>query len=250
MRVATILPSAYLHLTETDDYHLCLAQAIGVDERYTAFYKRIAAEDKFVILDNGAAEGELPTIEELYDKAIMLGASEIILPDVMFDTKATLEEGYKAIDYLSKKKHYFEVMAVPQGKTLEDWMSCALEMLKWPITSVGIPKNLVRTGGYFGRLRALKTFLKLKSARGVGIHLLGCWEDPREVAIINSIIEGIRGVDSRMPYLYAAEGKVLDPDTHEKPKSMDFDSTDATVSHSLLESNIARWRRYCSGDLF
>lgn len=244
MKVATIVPTAYLHLVQNDNYHLCLAQAIGADGRYTDFYRTAAASGDHVILDNGAAEGYMPSIEELYEKALLINASEMVLPDKFFAMRDTLRATDNAINYLEKAGYKKPRMAVPQGRSLVEWYDCALEMSEW-VDCLGIPKNLVFLDGPYGRLKAI-TALRLAGVE-VDMHLLGCWEDPREVGMLFEHAGRIRGVDSRIPYLYASEGRSLLPGSKPAKRTIDFDDT--SVSVTLLQDNISRWKEYCHGKL-
>jgi hypothetical protein len=246
MEVATIVPTAFLPLVQDDNYHLCLAQLIDEDEAYTSFYTHAAEDGKFIILDNGAAEGFMPPIKELYEKALMINASELILPDKFFDTRGTLAASQTAMNFLKRKGYEGSVMAVPQGKSLQDWVDCALEMSSWGVECIGAPKNLVHVGGPYGRLKALESFRE-RSNIEVDVHLLGCWQDPREIHLIYRRIKGIRGVDSRMSYLYTSENLQLDPRLYEKPSKKDIDFSDTAVDKELLRENIERWRGYCYG---
>lgn len=250
MKIATIVPTAYLDLVQNDDCHLCLAQLIGKDKEYTTFYERAANAGKFVILDNGAAEGYMPKIEALCEKALALKASELVLPDKFFDTKKTLEATHDAIDFLVGESYGGRLMAVPQGRTLKEWFKCAVEMLRWPVDTIGIPKNLVSIDGPFARVKAvsgLRDFADV--SRQFDIHLLGCWEDPREVGLVFKNTEDVRSVDSRMAYLYASQRLLLNPKLYAKPQKKDIDFSDNSTSKELLSTNIERWRGYCYGKL-
>lgn len=248
MKIATIVPTKYLYLVQNDSYHLCLAQMIGEDEKYTDFYASQIKQGRFVILDNGQAEGFSPEIVELYEKAKLIGATEIQLPDRFFEAEDTVRASYKAMEYLWGRWNG-EIMAVPQGRDLKEWTECARALLELPITSLGIPKNLVHTLGPYGRIKAILKLQQLSDPVNVGLHLLGCWEDPREIGYIHRLTEvggltSIRGVDSGIASIYAAEGRLLDPKKYPKPsKKVRFEYTD--MNESLLEHNIKRWRAYC-----
>lgn len=251
MKVATILPTAYLSMVQDDDYHLCLAQLIDTDEQYTTFYTRAAQDGKFVILDNGAAEGIVAPIEELYEKSLQINASELVLPDVFFNSNGTIAAVHGAMDYLTKVGYKGRVMAVPQGRSLREWLVCALEIMHMGVHTIGVPKNLVHTEGPEGRYKAIGGLLHLRRLVNnimIEVHLLGCWTDPREVGMIYNFCD-VRGVDSRLPYLYAAEGWLLDPDKYDKPPKKNIDFGENVVDRDLLWQNIKRWRGYCLNEL-
>lgn len=251
MKVATILPQAHIHLTKQDDYHMALAHLIGAPgfEQYTNFYKAVGRRDKaFLIMDNGVIEGNPRPISELLQKAKLVNADELVLPDVYQDMQATLRDAKAGFNYMDEfSDTEIAVMAVPQGATYDQWLVCAKEMLTWPIQTLGIPKMLCSLNGRDGRLDAL---IDLQSFLGnVQTHLLGCWESPLEVkAILNYVRQGkikpVRGVDSAIAYVYAQAGIKMCDD--ERPKgAVDFGA--AVGDLPLLKFNIDMWRTECGG---
>lgn len=243
MKVATILPTAYLYLIEDRNYHMALAHLIGVDKEYTQFYKNQSSlSEKYVILDNGVIETKKPMpIEQLCERAQLISAHEIVLPDVYCDSFSTLQLVERAIHYVQTQQLDIRLMAVAQGDTLEDWFNCAKELLKMPIDTLGIPKVLTHIAGRDARLYAL---MQLKdSLSNVDVHLLGCWESPIEIlsiarAELNEVIHPVRGVDSAIAYVYAREGMLIS----EGPRpsgEIDFSAKDADVE--ILKKNIHIW---------
>jgi len=252
MEYATILPDAYLHLVENDNYHMALAHRIQpnhINDAYTNFFKRQGArEGSYVILDNGVIEGDPRSIDEIIAKARSIGADEIILPDKLMDCDATLEMSYEALLVAKSIAPELKIMAVPQGEDLEEWLSCANIMLDWDINCIGIPKVLTKLGGRDGRLEALRAMGR--RFRGLDIHLLGCWESPLELVLIQKYadklhIQPVRGVDSVIAYVYAREG--LSISQASRPSgAVDFAAHDA--SEELLVSNIAIWKGMSNRD--
>ncbi len=250
MKVATIVPTAYLDLVMDDVYHLCLLHRIRVDTIYRNFYKQMADEGKFVILDCGAAEGERSTISDIYEWALAIGASEIQLPDVYQDKETTLKSSYEGLEYLRKQGYKGKIMAVPQGVTLLRWTECLEEMFTWgdEITTIGVPKNLCHAGPY-QRGWAIQHLLMdyaLIRPNDFDIHLLGCWDNPTEIGTLAMKYPEIRGVDSGIATIYTQHDLVLDSSRDTKPQEgVDFDNK--TMSRGLLELNIERWREYVHG---
>lgn len=245
MQVATIVPRANLSLVENDLYHLCLIQALKEYDDYFTFYKRMADEQKFVILDNGAAEGKTSTAAELAAYANMIGASEVQLPDVFFDTVQTLKKSEKALKAFDDYGYTGKIMGIPQGGTFEDWTICALEMASWDkVTTLGLPKNLVHTLGPYGRREAMDILIDEGVVPGIEIHLLGCWTSPREVGHLYRLYRRyIRGVDSGIATIYAQAGHKLETEFIPKPKRIvDFNTP---CDEALLKRNIGWWRDAC-----
>jgi hypothetical protein len=255
MEIATIVPTAYLHLTRYDNYFLALAQQVGVDRAYTQFFRERADEGKYVIMDNGAAEGTQPEWKTIIDRGLMINATELVLPDKLHDAKGTLKASAAAIQYLQEAwlMDHFKLMAVPQGRTPEEYIDCALEMLSWPIHTLGISKFMTVLLGPTARYQ----FLEQLNARAqencilesrwvdVELHLLGCHISPQEIAHISSEYH-IRGTDSSIAWLYASEG--LHMINEDKPiKHLDLNDT-STDSY-LLAFNAHIWRSGCNGEV-
>jgi hypothetical protein len=253
MKVATILPQAYLDMTEKDDYLMALAHLIdspGMSE-YTSFFMRKAKEEgTFIIMDNGVIEGDPRPIEELVDKALLIGASELVLPDVFRNSEETLRVIEEATMYLATQHErvaHLGFMAVPQGNSLEEWVDCAVKILDNPIvTCIGVPKVLVDIAGRDGRYFAIHELIATVGDLDVDIHLLGCWQTPLELTIIAKGIEKeelpeIRGVDSAIAYVYARAGIKLNAD--DRPDNDPVDFVNGKLSDdSMLYFNIRMWR--------
>jgi len=251
MEIATIVPTEALHLVEDDPYHLCLVQELRKRGDYFQFYKKMAEEGKFVIVDNGAAEGDTADIRDVFTEAVILDANEVQLPDVFFDSEETVKRSTQAIYFLKDRDWRGKVMAVPQGKGFRDWIQCARRLaMMAKVTTIGVPKNLVHLEGPDGRFKAVEWLIE--HLPGMEIHLLGVWQDPREVGkIYKTYGKYVRGVDSGIAAIYAQVGLLLDPALHSKPGKnkafLNFDDDD--VDFEGLKMNIELWRRYCYGHL-
>lgn len=251
MQVATIVPQNYLHLIENDEYFMCLGNLIGAPgmERYTEFYSRKAREGKFIIMDNGLIENDPRPLSELATKAGQLGASEMVMTDVFMDkekTLAAIHDGFSQLDPKTAPR----LMLVAQGKSIEEWVSCAQEIIRdhghFEYT-IGVPKVLTTFGGRDGRLVAIQQLLEVcPVARHCTFHLLGCWTTPLEVTMIDKMVISndrwprIRGVDSAIPFVYARAGKKI---THQdRPDSEPINFKETVVNEGLLKYNISQWR--------
>lgn len=140
MKFSHIVPSK--HLQDLDEYsgcYLMLSHLIPKDELYTAFF---AQSEKFKILDNGAFENGYPEpIATLVDKAAMVKADEIVLPDVFRDAHYSKVHTVTALDYLKKHKLIgkYKLMGVPQGKTHHEYLESLKYLLAIPeIDTIGL----------------------------------------------------------------------------------------------------------------
>lgn len=254
MKVATIVPQNYLHLTKNDDYFMCLGNLINKPgmEKYTDFFRQRSEEGKYVIMDNGLIEGDQRPITELLEKAKAVGAAEMILTDVFCDCTATLDAIERDMQALEGLEHPY-LMVVPQGATLEEWVTCAHQLVVKYGSRVtyGVPKVLVKLGGRDGRIAALYRLLEeCPIARHATFHLLGCWNSPIEVTMIAKLSSQddvdspwprIRGVDSALPFVFARAGVKLNASDRPDSNPINFEKT--KVSGALLRRNIRLWRK-------
>jgi hypothetical protein len=243
MKVANILPQAFLHQAVKDDYHMALAHMVQEPgfQAYTSFFRTQARrEGSFVMLDTGLIEGNARPIEELLRKAKYLEAQEMVLNDVFMEKAASLEATYDAMNFVKGHGHGdIRLMGIPQGKNLAEWVEAAKEIVNMDVDTIGIPKVLVKLEGMHGRLEALKAlteFIKPEQQ----VHLLGCWETALELATIqNYVRQGsivpVRGCDTVLAYAYASNNmRFSDGDRPQGP--IDFQAT--KVDEKLLEYNI------------
>lgn len=243
MKLATILPTPYLTLAKEDDMHMALAHLVGKDAEYTQFFKDRASEGKFVILDNGVVETGRPVpIEVLVEKAKLIGASEIIIPDFFMEGEATIESAIENIPYVREHAPKLKIMVVPQGDTIEDWLYYAREVIKLDIDTIGIPKVLTKLGGRDARLEVLADLAF--SLRGLDVHLLGCWENPLELTLIAKAVATkqilpVRSCDSAIAYAYARDNVLISQGVRPSG-AINFGANDANID--ALTKNIEIWK--------
>lgn len=248
MKIATILPLHYMHLEATNDYHMALAHLVG-NGIYRGIMKDRAQRGDFILMDNGVVEtGQALDPRYLVARAFSIMASEIILPDVICDGEATLRMGESALHDVQKLGWVYpgQVMAVPQGRTPNEWEACLREMLAWPVDTIGISKFTWLRQVFSSRWDILKEYGDYIDDRGKKVHLLGC-VSPLEIRSINLTFPWVRGVDSGYPAFCAAGGQSVDPlgirpDGIEK----DFDFLGgAQIDEWLMTRNYHRWLELC-----
>lgn len=235
-KLAHILPRDLLEMTVNNQYHMSLAHLVISDEKYRNFYKRMVACGRYVLMDNGAAEGAQLRNEELLKCWIALRPTELILPDTLCDKDDTLRKVGEAIPYFKSWGVDSYFMAVPQGKTLEEWCECARELINLPeVHSLGISKFLtIQTGDPEVRYKAVEFLsreLKVQNRPDIEVHLLGCDAGASEPLRIFQHFDFVRGCDTALAYIYAAAGKKMIPGSKRPEGEMSFlentlDSTD------------------------
>ena len=141
MLMALIPPVKNLELTKQGNMYMILTHLVHSSAEYREFYRN--QTDKFKILDNGAFEDALNDIESICNAAAMVSADEIILPDIILDGKATIEETKKALQWLAERNLHkkYKLMTVPQGRSEDEWWECFFFMNDHPmIDAIGLSK--------------------------------------------------------------------------------------------------------------
>ena len=90
-KIAHIVPVSHLYDTLDNQYHMCLAHLVDCAE-YREHFASLTAKGKFVLMDNGAAEGCQLKPEELFDMYELIQPTEIVLPDTLFDSASTIQK--------------------------------------------------------------------------------------------------------------------------------------------------------------
>lgn len=213
MKVAHIVPDAYLHLlTDVTDYHLVLSFRLKASGVYRDYYTGLSS-DHFLILDNSAHElGTGHGGYEYYQLAEEIGAQELVLPDRLFMGDDSYELSYEAANDIEKHlEHNPDVgyVVVPQGRTIDEWYQCMKRQVEIPgVQTVGLSKDYhVWDGGL-----ELLVDLITDAHPFLNIHLLGLSRvfSPG----IFGHAEQIRGVDSSKPAVAAMLGKTWLPGVH------------------------------------
>lgn len=238
-KVAHIVPVSCLEETANNQYHMCLAQLVKQSNEYADFYKRMSAEGKYVLMDNGAAEGCQPTLDEFIDCCKFVNPTEIVLPDTLLKKNETIHKSLSAYAYLQDKFSGdvpYKIMAVVQGKGISKSLKCIKRYKKLVahcglhIDTLGIPKVLAT---YMCDENARARLLELAAsdiiALGCEVHLLGCNESTETIHKIHryygsdtSYLGFVRGIDSAFAYLGSQAGILIDENAKRPKGSIDF----------------------------
>lgn len=214
MKVAHITPPRWCNYFPPGKYRMVLAHWARDDEDYLATMASTSPE-VFVLLDNGAFEGDQVSTSELRSLAKRSGACLVALPDSPGDPTETLNRSWNALDTLSSH----DVMFIPQGKTVDQWKKCLdLWMNEWgdkPTLTIGIAslRNEDGSSKYGSKL----DLLKYASQFGAPMHLLGM-TIPRyflEILLPACGSYNVTGVDTSTAFALGARNILL---TKEAPK--------------------------------
>lgn len=239
MDIATITAIRDLDLANDNSYHLCLAHLLH-DNTYFQYFRSRARVGDLVMLDNGVVETGLPMeMSVLLRLAHRVEASEMVLPDSLNDSTETLRLGREAIAEWEGEPG---LIAVPQGRSFSEWHACMLEMLTWPVVTIGISKFTAKFAST--RMQLLAQSPELIDSK-MDIHLLGCLSISNEIFSVKKAFPGrIRGVDSGIAAIAAQQDIAID-DIRVGGRvntELDFFIQDESP---LLRRNIASWKKMC-----
>lgn len=241
-KLAHIVPRSCLSVIAENGYQMCLANIVKANAEYADFYANLRKVDlpssnaeitielPYVLMDNGAAEGNQLSNAELilcYEK---IKPSEVVLPDTLLNGKETLYKSKEALQFITQYYNGippFKFMAVPQGKTLEEWEECAEQMVQWPqLTTLGISKFLQMELGYpqvrYEAAEILDKLFKKYGRYDIEVHLLGCNESPAIISSIAKAFPFVRGCDSAYGYICAQDDKEIYSATSRPSGEIDF----------------------------
>jgi hypothetical protein len=181
---------------------------------YSVTYKgHCVDQDQYVILDNGAAEGDEWDIERLHELAEHYQVNEVVLPDELRGMESTLERLDHALDFLRTRYERpqdspFNYMAVIQGRSwsqITAFVRVAMDLDKEGFIGVwGVPRHLLET--------CHDPAIRLKLAEylaAIPMHFLGAsplWIREGSYA---SRHPNVRGMDTSAPYVYGMNNWLL-----------------------------------------
>lgn len=235
MKRIAIVPTEYLEFTKNQKMHMVLAQKCK-DPTYMLFFKRMKEEGKYLILDNGAAEGKMMSAEDIIKIAKELKADEVVLPDAFNDYNGTCREYHNNIDLFRKELPGVKIMAVlPSTNELEiRTFAC---MVKENVDVIGIPKVIANGNPYMrGMVAAL-----IDEYEEIEIHFLGAID----IADKEETRDCVRSIDSALPYIQARN--LLSTFEYRNPANVidcvEGDYKDDYMFYALLKSNLELWWR-------
>lgn len=283
MKFCVIAPTSHLQLsTLGSGIHMALTHLTTESDEYVKFFQRMINKQEYVILDNSAFEleqqGKGLDPEPVLKAAKLIGASEVIATDVLCNGDATMAS---TRNFIKEFKAFFgeeirtgrpvpKIMAVPQGKTPEEWLDCYTRLLytenvdvlgfsKISVpTSFGGPDARKTSGGVVNARLKLIKFLDEKcmwpenivGRKKIEIHLLGGdnWSG-HELREVSKTVgwrvpsHPIRSNDTSAPVWYGAYGQKFDAFTGkaatfigEKPDLENHRQTTAEMINKNMEA--------------
>lgn len=210
MKLALIPPYSQMNTVYRTDYQLVLPEHLA-NKQYQEAYITARRNGDYMIMDNGAAEGNLLSPGELRSMALGLMVHEIVVPDVLGDMYATLQMAKEFFRFGVDSR--FKYMGVVQGQSLDECCACveAYYTDHGNITVLGIPRHLISTCKKKDIRSDLALYIR-SNYPGYQVHLLGT--NPSYIRELSDAKEafqvaGVRGVDTSAPFNYAYHGKSI-----------------------------------------
>lgn len=256
IKLAVELPVSLFSLCKLTDYDFVIASYCNESEGYMEFYKEIrklnrksSGHQRWMILDNGAFEnGKSMAFDDYMEIVDALRPHEVVLPDVVNDARATVEQSE---EFLNKSfgKTYGSFMGVLQGESINDYLYCLEYYLRqsevYKIRSIGIPYHLF----YRPTLLRKTNIIKLCKSHFVSIHILGL-PNPYEILDLKKFGKVITSVDTSLPVSAAAQGMLLSDEIWPLGGRVPIDYTaERDTTEAVLEANIKFLKRLCTKEV-
>lgn len=230
------------------DMIMSLAQLVAEPGEYSSTLLKMN-KSKFVIMDNGANEGEELSYLDLEYRANYLNIDELVLPDVLGNSTATLAA---SADFLRQRtvplKHY---MGVVQGEDLPQLHHLVDAYSKMRgITTLGLPRLLLKQIGVSCRID-LANWIDANYSGRFALHLLGAsslWA--KEVYYALKYAPFIRSIDTSLPYNYGLKGERIDRSKRKIDRPIDYLTADHSKNQlTTVLFNEDIYRSWCRGIL-
>jgi hypothetical protein len=191
---------------------MALAHRILADSEYKKYYQNLDRLRSWTMIDNGACElGISIPSEKLFKAALQINASVIVLPDKLNDASTTLSLISEFIHEYKDRLNNFKLMAVVQGTSRNEWLSCYKEYMNNPdINIIGISNTeaIFSNQKYsFNRVKTIEWLVKNNLVlKDKPIHLLGLpGSGHLELKKLNKF-NFIEGVDTNAPVVHGFNG--------------------------------------------
>lgn len=215
---------------------------------YIEAFREAKEAGDYVILDNGALEGDLSSSKRIKAFAKVIGADEIALPDVLGDVVATRDAArqYLRLHDEGTDRRY---MGIVQGTT----PNAIRDMVAWyhdqeAIGTIGIPRDMISRLGQKHCRIDLANWIANGFPR-FEVHMLGAssaW--PEEVRYIAKYSPTVRSIDTSMPFNYSIQNKQLDKGGMAHRQAGYFSGALPIVNETLIQHNLNTYLNWAAGE--
>lgn len=224
------------------DYQLMLPHLAAQSTDYSLFYNNLCRDpEQYVILDNGAAEGEMVNTPTLLEVVRDYKPDELVLPDVIGDSVGTVAAIHKFMEATQKDRPNCKLGFVAAGKDKDEALKTVLSVLESfsdELDVIYIPRSLVTKDAKHARLELASDIVQITDKP---IHFLGTnplWIEEVKYA---GVSEMVRGVDTSAPFNYAAHGAwIFEENMHVKRPDGYFNYESHMFDKGILGLNITR----------
>jgi len=204
MKVAIIPPRGYENHALVSDYQLLLPQELE-REAYARIYLKAKERGDFLILDNGAAEGQATGLADLIAIGARFGVDEIVIPDVLGDAVQTCKQARWAEGSIQSCREYplrwnesVQFVAVIQGENWIDAVSCLEAFAGMDhVDKIMVPRHLGNKLGMTFRIDFVEKNFDLIHERFGPVHCLGSTDYWREPCLLSDH-PLVRGIDTSL----------------------------------------------------
>lgn len=215
MKICHIVPANYIEVcNQNSSMHLLISQEVLKNKKYQEKYLERSLNGDFIIMDNGAFEyGNAAPLDNVIEAVEAVQAKEMVLPDCYLDGEITTKRVMIALNELEKKSYRpISLMAVPQGKTQDEYMKCfSILLLIDEINTIGFSYGAINKA--FERYKLPPSLLRpavisfvnqhfdLRSSNKE-FHCLGIGGHSHEIEFLKKF-EFVRSVDSSKAFVSA-----------------------------------------------
>jgi hypothetical protein len=249
MQFYVIPPVDSLHLMEQGDRIFVLAHLWIQHPQYREFVLDKKNKGWYITLDNSAAEKELVTEDILINIVKDLEPDEVISPDVLFDSIATIRNLESFINRMTKENLLgkVKVFGCPQGANYNEWIWVYKYMLCHPhvdvigFSKIAVPHAFLGLKNDQGIMEARHLAYDTLKAQGLiqkPIHLLGMGSPLEMTYYLNDPL--MRSTDSCNTVWSGMNAIVFEQGNFERiPTPKDYFERSINLEETMyIESNI------------
>lgn len=232
------------------DYHLLLAHLLlgkrGAEAQdfWRRFIDGTGISRLDITVDNSVVElGEALDFGKVIEAAKRVGATTVVLPDVINNGPATAQAGEEAMeDFVEDLEEAgIAALGIPQGKDIEEVLECAQELVSLGVRRLGISRYTA-DGPIGSRVELAR---KLWRDYELPIHLFGFSNDLVD-DVTASRNPGVIGIDSAMPIWLGYGGRTLPEapkkiDTGSRPAEYEQESREVTHQVRVNVDRVREW---------
>ena len=249
MKVSFISGINYPQFSEQGGIAFTLCDFILKSKEYTDYYRD---NNQYKITDNMAAEvGVSSDVEVVLQAARDVDSNEIWASDKLFDKDETIRLTEIFLSHLtSEDKLRFNIVGVPQGKNLQEWLECYewmrnnTEIHVIALSKYSVPEAFAELAGTntIGKARPFAVrYLHARNMVTKPLHLAGA-----DNFIINEIKQCkrypmVRSIDSNIAFKLGVMGHQIDNCEIEPEERLNHDIKELTQDQlELIQYNINR----------